>query len=55
MAINILSIPLMSNTPERVFSGARRTKVAVISLDNTGDSPVNTGNVHYTTALYRWF
>jgi hAT family C-terminal dimerisation region len=25
MAIDILSIPLMSNEPERVFSGARRT------------------------------
>jgi hypothetical protein len=25
MAINILSIPLMSDEPERVFSGARRT------------------------------
>ena len=24
MAINILSIPLMSDEPERVFSGARR-------------------------------
>ena len=25
MAIDILSIPLMSDEPERVFSGARRT------------------------------
>ena len=47
MAINILSIPLMSNEPERVFSGARRT----VSWDRGQMEP---GTIEMRECLKHW-
>jgi hypothetical protein len=47
MAINILSIPLMSDKPERVFSGARRT----VSWDRGQIEP---GTVEMRECLKHW-
>ena len=47
MAINILSIPLMSDEPERVFSGARRT----VSWDK---GQMELGTIEMRECLKHW-
>jgi hAT family C-terminal dimerisation region len=47
MAIDLLSIPAMSDEPERVFSGARRT----ISWERT---KLGSSNIEKTECLKHW-
>jgi hypothetical protein len=49
MAIDILSIPIMSDKPKRVFSGARRT----ISWERTQLSIKNIENLEYLKSWQR--